>query len=70
MQTDLQKQPRALYSLARLENRLTAESNKAQNQSQLRALYNLTKLLRRGEIFQSIPMFKLGFRDRNSKPQF
>ena len=70
MQTDRQKQIRALYILTRLENRLTAGSNKAREQSQLRALYNLTRLLHPGQIFQSIPMFKLGFRDQNSKPQF
>ena len=51
---------RELYNLTRLENRLTAGSNKAGKQPQLRALCNLTWLLHPGQIFQSFPMFKLG----------
>ena len=57
--TDRQKQLRALYrsenalralhNLTRLENRLIAGSNKAEKQSHLRALFNLTWLLHPGQ---------------------
>ena len=49
-----------MYNLTRLEDRLTAESNEAVKHSQLRALYNFTRLLHPWQNFQSILMFKLG----------